>query len=348
MLAGAVAPGRDELTVDRLAALRRLAQRAPIPGPRLARTLKTVGYLIALLLLAAIAWRGRAALDPQRLRPGYLAAAFAAGLASWLALAGGWVALSQADQRAAAARMWVRTQLLRYLPGGFWAPAARARSSSPRLRKGVALVVAENLLLLLAAGLVGSAVLGAVYDRWWLWAAVGSAGLLAGLLSVAPRTGLHRPAVLTAFGCYLLGFLAFASEAWAAQAAVGPVSRPWVIFGAACLAWMVGLLVLTAPGGLGAREAAYVAILATVMPAGRLAAGALTARMTAVAAELVCLAVLALPPLLARFARSVLRPRARQPFGQAHPAAESELAGPRGVHPDGRHLAAARSDVVGG
>lgn len=322
--------------------------RLPGPGrlPRIWRVVKAAGYLAALALLAAVAWRGRHEVQPGDISTADLGLAFLAGLVSWVALAGGWALVSHAAEPLAAIRTWVRTQLLRYLPGGVWAPAARARDSK-RLSRGITYVIAEDIMLVLAATAGGAAVLGVVSDDRWGWLAAATVPAFAVALSQCRRLHLDRRAIAGAAGCYVVGFAAFAAAAVLAQRAVGPLTQPWLVVGGSLIAWVVGLVVVTAPGGIGAREAAYVALLAGAMPEGRLAAGAVAARVSAVLAEAVVLAVLALPPLVARW-RAGFQPGVPQPVHQLDPRPQTELVGVADVDADGRHLTGLSRDVVDG
>lgn len=315
------------------------------PGglPGVWRTVKVAGYLAALALLAAVAWRGRHEVDPSRIAAGQLALAFVAALVSWVALAAGWAFVSHAEDPLSAVRTWVRTQLLRYLPGGVWAPAARARDSA-RLRRGLTFVIAEDILLVLTATAGGASVLAASSDPRWGWLAAPMLPLFAAVIWLCPRFSLARRSIAAAIGCYCAGFAAFAAAALCAQRAVGAVPHPWLVVGAALLAWVVGLVVVTAPGGIGAREAAYIALLAGVIPQGQLAAGAVAARVTAVFAEALVLATLALPPLVARWAAR-LQPGFVQALPQVHSRPEAELVGVGDVDPDGGHLSGLRREM---
>lgn len=308
------------------------------------RYAKLAGYLMAVALLVAVGWRGRGAIHLASAHPWRVLGAVAAGAVSWGAFALGWAAISHSPQRLPAARTWVRTQLLRYLPGGVWAPAARARST-PRLRKGVLFVLAENALMVLAALLVASVALAIAWTPLWGLASATALALVVLALRRAGRLGLAPGAVLAAYCWYVASFIAFGGAMLLAQSAVGPVTEAGAVIGVACLAWIVGLLVITAPSGLGAREAAYLAMLSATMPAGGLAAGALTARACALVGEVLLLVALTGPPVISRWWRKV-SPGFPEPVAQLDLGPDTEGSSPRDIDPDGPHLAGLGSDVA--
>ena len=57
----------------------------------------------------------------------------------------GWAILGRGARRATTWRMWCRTQALRYLPGGIWAPASRVVLVGGSAVDKVATVAAENI-----------------------------------------------------------------------------------------------------------------------------------------------------------------------------------------------------------
>jgi glycosyltransferase 2 family protein len=73
------------------------------------------------------------------------------------------------------------------------------------------------------------------------------------------------------------------------QRAVTGDGDPLQIAGAAAVAWGAGLVVIIAPGGVGVRELAYVALLSDSLARADLAAAALTMRAVTVIAELAVL-----------------------------------------------------------
>ena len=72
--------------------------------------------------------------------------------------------------------------------------------------------------------------------------------------SIDPRLG-------RATGNALAAFVGYLAAAVLVQAAVSGWQDPLLVAGAAGIAWAAGLVVVFAPGGLGARELAYAGLL---------------------------------------------------------------------------------------
>ncbi|HVA59308.1 MAG TPA: hypothetical protein VNG13_02080 [Mycobacteriales bacterium] len=288
-----VPPGGD--TSNRWIGLQKMLADPLREHPALKRSLRVGGYLLCGALLADVGYRASTRFSPERLRAADLALCLVLGIISWTALGCGWAVLSHRwIGPRAALWIWVRTQLLRYLPGAVWGPAARARGATTRLGQGVTLVVTESVLALGVASTVGSAVLAASASRAWVVAAAGGMLILAGTAGLSRRLGLGPGTIVAAIGCYVVSFLTYGAMALTAQVAVGPVARPGQVFGVSLIAWVAGVVVVTAPGGLGAREAAYVALLAGLLSnTGPLSAGAVAGRLVMLLSEVVVLAAVA-------------------------------------------------------
>lgn len=191
-------------------------------------------------------------------------------------------------------------QLGKYVPGAVWSIGAQAqmagrRSVPPRS------TVAAGLLFLgyhVASGVVvGSAVvlLGGLAVPWPSWLTVllllGSA---MGMLPLVVRRAGSRVAgrqVAVDVGDSLL-ILALMATAWAAYAValvlLSP-GRPWIAVaafgGAFALAYAVGVVVVIAPAGVGARETLFVLLLTPLLGVGGATALALLARAAHTAAD---------------------------------------------------------------
>ena len=198
---------------------------------------------------------------------------------------------------APAARIWSTSELARYVPGVIWQVAGRVYLVRPYGVPGTvcaASQVLELIVFLLANLLVGVGCLVTfglrhVHGpaRWWLVVAAGLVPLLA--LSLHPRVfygtldramrRLKKPPpprrlaggeLAKLLGWNLLGL------AWQSAAAFLIVAEPlglgwdklYVVAGTYCLAWCAGFLAVLNPGGLGVREAVFVAVLPYAMPAG--------------------------------------------------------------------------------
>ncbi len=253
---------------------------------RLVAVARVLGFAGALAIVAIVAIRAIRDAPPRQLDVPLLVPSVLLAVGWWILLARGWAVLMSGRWTREDAATWYRTQALRYLPGGIWAPASRLAvaggSAADRLRT----VAAEN---------VGALVAGL---------AVGGAGLaLAGRPAYAPlvlvplapillvRLNLLPEASPRTVPAYLLGFVGYAGAAILAQAAVSGWHEPLLVAGAAGIAWAVGLVVVVAPGGLGVREVVYVGLLAGAFTKGEPAAGAVVLRLVTIVAELLVLLV---------------------------------------------------------
>jgi hypothetical protein len=259
--------------------------------PRLLAVLRVVYYPFALALVAWFAYQASRKIDVADLRWWPLAGSYLAALVWWSTLALGWSALVADRFEAGWFASWCRTQVARYLPGGFWAPLARATTVRGRVRDKVAAVGAENVTVLCVA-LGAGAVWASVHDPRWL---------PLGLVAVAPvaagrwleqRTKVTRRAVVRASITYAVGYVAYGVSGILAQVAVSGVrdpTYPLYVAGASCVAWAVGLVVVFAPGGVGVREVVYVWMLSGLYPQADLKGAAVASRLVTVFAELTVL-----------------------------------------------------------
>lgn len=266
-------------------------------GTPAGRVATTAGFLAAVALLGWVCWRAARGVDLARLDPAALVAALVAALAYWIALAGGWSALAGAPADPAVLATWSRSQLLRFVPGGVLAPAARASRVEGPVRQRVGAALAEAVLL----ASVGAAIGGAA-EAWasgqlaWLGLeAVPCLGVVA--LIVARRRWLPSEARLTGAGAFeLLARVAYVLAAVACQAAAGGGVSEVAVVAAASLSWLAGYVVPISPGGLGVREAVYAALLVGIAGASGRGAdpalGALAMRLVTSVAELAAFLVL--------------------------------------------------------
>ena len=266
--------------------------------PRLARWLpwlRAAGFVGALVLVGVVAVRavGDVGLDEAFRWP--LLPALAAALVWWLLLACGWSVVFEGRFGRQAIGVWCRTQALRYLPGGFWAPASRAVVVKGTAVDRLATVGAENVIALGAALAIGGVAFAGSGDWRWAPLALAVAAPLVAARVVARRTRLTVRRAGHATAVYLPAFAAYAAAAVLVQTAVSGFDDPLAVAGAASVAWAAGLVVVIAPGGLGVREVAYVALLAPALPGGEAAAAAVTLRLVTIAAELAVLVAFGLP-----------------------------------------------------
>ena len=252
---------------------------------------RVVYYPLALALVGVIAYQAARRLSFAHIHYWALALAYIAALVWWLALAFGWSALLGSDQRVEQAAIWCKTQVARYLPGGIWAPVARATTVHGRVRDKVAAVGAENVIVLCVAIGVGAA-WSTVHNPYWIPAIVIMFLPLVGSRWLERRTRVTHRGVVSAGLTYTGGYIAYGVAGLLAQVAVSGVKNPTYplyVAGASCIAWAIGLVVVIAPGGVGVREVVYVWMLSGLYPKAELKGAAIAARVVTVLAELTVL-----------------------------------------------------------
>jgi glycosyltransferase 2 family protein len=200
-------------------------------------------------------------------------------------------------------RVFFLGQLGKYLPGSLWPLLAQMELGRdykvPRRSSGAA--VAIFLLLILGTGLLVAAIalplLGgdALLRYWWVLLVLPVAAvllhppvlnrLLALGLRLARRepmpTPLSLPGVLRAVGWGLVSWLLYGIHVWVLARMLG-VAGAGILprsIGAFAAAWCVGFLVVIAPAGGGAREAALIVLLGTGVGAARATVIAVVSRL---------------------------------------------------------------------
>jgi glycosyltransferase 2 family protein len=224
-----------------------------------------------------------------------LAPALVAVAAWWLLLARGWSILAAGGTTRDEMGMWCRTQVLRYLPGGIWAPTSRVALVGGSAVDRLATVAAENVASLCAALTLGGVAMAASGRPAWAALALVLLVPVVGVRLARGRTRLDPPRArratlnaLAAFACYL-------AAAVLVQSAVSDPHDLMLVAGAAGISWAVGLVVVITPGGLGARELAYAGLLAPSFRHADLAAAAVVLRALTIAAELAVLLTVGRP-----------------------------------------------------
>ena len=257
--------------------------------------LRIAGFVAAVAIVVVMGVRAAGEVDTADLAWWPLPLALAAAGLWWVLLARGWAIVAGGRTSRRDISLWCRTQALRFVPGGIWAPASRAATVQGGAAEKLAAVGGENVLALCAAVCIGGLGMGLGISPWWLALApvlvvpLLAAGALRGRVRVTPeraRRGL---------GNYGVAFLAYALHAVLVQLAVSGSVDVLAVAGAACLAWAAGLVVVIAPSGIGVRELVYVELLAGTMPHAELAAAAVTMRLVMIAAELGVLLVAGRP-----------------------------------------------------
>jgi hypothetical protein len=272
-------------------------KRPAVPA-RLVRAypwLRRIGFLGALAVVVLVAVDAGRHADLGDVRWWLLAVAVVVIMPWWLGLGLGWGVLAQGRANRADMSTWCRTQTLRYLPGGFWAPVSRVAVISGSALDRVATVFAENLIALCAALAIGGLGLALAGEVAWipLVLLVAAPTLLARLFRGRVRVDAARARSATA--TYLAAFAAYAAAAVLVQAAVSGWQDPLGVAGAAAVAWAAGLVVIIAPSGVGVREVVYAALLPGSFGAGEPATAALALRLVTIAAELAVLLAVGRP-----------------------------------------------------
>lgn len=288
----------------------------------LAAALVTAGLAIASGWESWVTLREQARAFEWRVRPAWLALAVAAAVAALLVTARLWVAMlrrmgGRLGTREAVAA-WMGSNLGRYLPGKIWqltgiAAYLRARGDSGAAALGSSLAL--QAVVLASGTALGLATLGARAlggtEPWVLaLAALAVAAALhpavlrllmrlgARFLGEAPPDGSLRAtdlarAALVALGLWGLYGIGF----WALYRGLTPAAGPGVVTatGVFAASYVVGYLVLIAPGGLVVREGALAALLGSVagLPLGAAAGIAVAARLWTTAAEVAAFGIAA-------------------------------------------------------
>lgn len=207
-------------------------------------------------------------------------------------------------------RVWAFSNVTRYIPGMVWqlvTAAELGRGAGVPADVLLASLIVHLGLVLLSAAVVAAATLAALglpLAARWPWAV---AGVPLVLLAVHPATinlGLRlvnrvtRRQTLTWRGRWRHGIelLVLQIASWLAYGVafyvfVGgvvavPASRLLALIGVNALGFVAGYVVLIAPAGLGAREAALVVLLGRFFPTSVAALLAILSRLWTIAAEL--------------------------------------------------------------
>jgi uncharacterized membrane protein YbhN (UPF0104 family) len=302
------------------------------------RTLAAAAFVVVALFFAGMLLTGQWAslnevLEATRhyewsLDPGLLGLAILVGIANLFLMAGVWAGLFRrmggSAGRRQAVRVWVVTNFGRYIPGKVWQLGGLAVYMKGRGDSGAGALVSA-LTFQIVALVTGTAVAVSTIGTRWL---TGGESLWPGLalLAVVLFVGLHPRTirwaarriaswlgegevsavvsggdVARAAGGMLVAWVAYGVGFLLVLRGVGV---PWesvelnILTGIFAASYVVGYLVLVAPGGLVVREGAMTALLAEAggLAVGVAAAVAIIARLWVVITELGALAmVLAWP-----------------------------------------------------
>ncbi|PZS03498.1 MAG: hypothetical protein DLM56_08815 [Pseudonocardiales bacterium] len=264
--------------------------------PHLLRWLRLIGYAAAVGTVAFVGWRASHRTDFSQLSWRWIPVSAATDLVYWLCLAIGWSAVCGGRPSLVGVGLWCKTQALRYIPGGFLAPAARATAVAGRKRDKLAAIIGEAVNQLCVAVALGGLLRAAGGKPFYAVLVVALAVPFVLQHVMRGRTSLTVGRIAVSMCWYVVAFSAYAGSIYAAQAAVGPTPHGLRIAGAGVLAWAIGLVIVFAPGGVGAREAAYVGFLSGAgLAVGLPASGAVTARLVSIVVELLVLVVVVVP-----------------------------------------------------
>lgn len=238
-------------------------------------------------------------------------AALVLALASVVMLAARWGAalgaLGAPSPRGDVARWFMTGQVGKYVPGGVWHVVGQGELAR---RAGVERRVAYSSVLLGTAALLGGAtvvvltgmVVGAdVSVPWWVLVV----GLLAASIAVLPpvrrrlvsqiadgtgEQGLDVVRVARLAIGSVPVWLVIGASTWCVAESLGASVDARTIVVGTVASWLVGIVTIPAPGGIGAREAVLVAVLDGPLGTATATLVAVVARLVFVVADLVCFA----------------------------------------------------------
>ena len=235
-----------------------------------ARRVRFVGHVLLLGGVAFLLVRLRASLRDSNIHLanvgwGWLAGATALGVVAVFGSSAIWLLIMRrlgSPIRWPSAAIYLQSQLGKYVPGGVWQYASRgamARGYGLSVR-----TVARSLPIELGATVCAGAAFAFLAVGWW--GAIGAAGAIASAGGAGVYLDGSRAARrLTAqtIPLYALTWILVGVSFWMTARALLPVkvSDLALYVGAFAAAWLVGLIAIYAPGGIGVREAVLVAIL---------------------------------------------------------------------------------------
>lgn len=284
--------------------------------------LRLLGRLVALALVVLLVlrlwqlWR-REPVDFGRVDGAVFAAAVVASFAAVSAYGLVWPYLLR-RLGTPAPFSWIglffKSQLGKYLPGSVWQYAGRvglAHSRGVPVQRGFVSIAAEIAYSAVAAAAASSLVLGSLPAA----GALAGLGLLLVVALTFPRRLGARQNVDAALRAgpvavilYLVVWGLYGVAFWATGRALFavPVSELARYVGVFALAWLVGLVAVFAPGGIGVREAVIAALLTGRLGQADAIVLAGTSRIVLTVVDLVAAALsIGVPALRRREARPV-------------------------------------------
>jgi glycosyltransferase 2 family protein len=288
-------PPQAAVALPAAAPSRSLAGRAWARIAPLIPVLRVLAFVAAVAIVVVMSVKAVRAVDFGALELWPLALAIACAVGWWVLLARGWALLVTGTARRGDVSVWCRTQAIRYLPGGIWAPASRVTLLPGTLTDKLATVGAENVIALCCAAAVGAAAFALGGRIGWLPLAIVIAAPVAAARLIQSRSRVSTARALLVTWNDTIGFIGYAVAAVLVQSAVSGRTDIFAVAGAAAVAWAAGLVVVIAPSGLGVREVVYVALLSGTFSNSEATTAAVTMRLVTIIAELVVLVVLGRP-----------------------------------------------------
>lgn len=288
-------PPQAAVALPAAAPTRSLAGRSWARIAPLIPVLRVLAFVAAVAIVVVMSVKAVRAVDFGALELWPLAVATVCAVGWWVLLARGWALLVTGTAKRGDVSVWCRTQAIRYLPGGIWAPASRVTLLPGTLTDKLATVGAENVIALCCAAAVGGAAfaLGGRID--WLPLAIVIAAPVAAARLIQSRSRVSTARALLVTWNDTIGFIGYAVAAVLVQSAVSGRTDVFAVAGAAAVAWAAGLVVVIAPSGLGVREVVYVALLSGTFSNSEATTAAVTMRLVTIVAELAVLVVLGRP-----------------------------------------------------
>jgi hypothetical protein len=234
------------------------------------RRVRLAGQLLLLVGLGFVVAQLRARWHDGDIEVGhigwaYLSAAAAAGMCATAASGFVWLAILRrlgVATRSAWASIFLQAQLAKYVPGSVWQYAGRLALGQSH---GIALrPIATSLPVELGASAAAGLAFAMLLVGWW--GVAGVAGAFVALLvadATIPRNRIVLRAGVRATELYGAVWLLVGASFWLTARAFVSVPTEDVprYFGAFATAWVVGLVAIYAPGGVGVREAVLVGLL---------------------------------------------------------------------------------------
>jgi uncharacterized membrane protein YbhN (UPF0104 family) len=204
------------------------------------------------------------------------------------------------------------SQLGKYAPGGVWTVFAQAELGAarkvPRAR-GAVVGLASLIVLAVTGTALGVVALLAspqAFAAYWWTLLIPAAGVIVlsprvlnrlvrvALRLTSPRTtaiAIDAGSILRAVAWCLTWWIAAGVHAYVLARSLSPAVRPAAVIGSFALAWVVGLLVVIAPAGVGAREGALVLLLGDAVTTSDALALGLVSRALFILGDLACAAL---------------------------------------------------------